>query len=141
MPDIKREDEIGLLYKHFKLMKQSLADHVKELDQLVSTLKNRREVMNEVYAKEQSVDRVKTSFLRYVTNQMVAPAEDIERYVITLCKSYRDMAPEEIYLVASSIDKKSETIVNLINQMLNTADNEAGQSAVWRLNEEQGGQS
>ena len=128
MPDMKRDDEIGLLYTHFQLMRQSLANHVKELDQLADTLKNRREVMNEVYAKEQSIDRVKTNFLHYVTNQMIAPAEDIEHYVTALCENYQNLAQNEIEHVVDSIDKKSETIYELINQMLNTANSEAGQA-------------
>lgn len=125
MPDINRDDEIGLLYKHFQLMKQSLAAHVKELEQLTGMLKNRREVMHEIYAKEQSVDRVKSSFLHYVTNQMIAPAKDIEHYAATLSRSYRTLSPQEIDLVVSSLDKKSDSVLELINQMLSTADAEA----------------
>jgi len=130
MPEIRRDDEIGLLYKHFQMMKQSLADHVNELKQLTSTLKTRREVMNEIYANEQSVDRVKTSFLHSMTNQMIAPAQDISRYAQTLCKNYHELSPMEINQVVDSINKKSDTIIEMVNNMLNTADNEAGRQAM-----------
>lgn len=122
MPDIKRNDEIGQLYEHFQIMKQSLAAHVEELDQLTDRLKNRREVMHEVYAKEQSVDRVMNSFLHYVSNQMIPLAKDVRRYIDTLCSKYRSFAPEEIGYVVSTINKNSDTIIGLINNMLDTAD-------------------
>lgn len=129
MPEIKRDDEIGLLYDRFLLMKQSLAARVGELDQLTGALKMRREVMREVYAKEQSVDRVMNSFLHYVTNQMIAPSEDIGHCIKTLSGSFHEFSPEEVHLVLDTLDKKSNTIVELINNMLNTADNEAGKEA------------
>ena len=130
MPDIKRDDEIGLLYKNFQGMKQALANHVNELEQLTSTLKTRREVMNEIYANEQSVDRVKTSFLHSMSNQMIAPSEDISRYAQTLCTNYHGFSPEEVSQVVDSINKKGNTIIELINNMLNAADDEAGRQAV-----------
>ena len=103
-------------------MKQSLAARVNELNQVTGTLKNRREIMHEIYAKEQSIDRMKTSFLHHVTNQMIDPAKDIERYVKSLCGGYQELSPEEVSLVVASIDKKGDNIIELINQMLNTAD-------------------
>jgi methyl-accepting chemotaxis protein/sigma-B regulation protein RsbU (phosphoserine phosphatase) len=125
MPTIKLNDEIGMLYEHFQLMEQSLAEHVKDLGQLTRRLKNRREVIHEVYAKEQSVDRVMSSFLRYVTNQMIAPAEDIERCVDKLCKNYHQFSRDEIGHVVDTIQTKSDAIIGLIHNMLNIADNEA----------------
>lgn len=122
IPEIKLKNEIGLLYDHFLLMKQSLAARVNELNQVTGTLKNRREIMHEIYAKEQSIDRMKTSFLHHVTNQMIDPAKDIERYVKSLCGGYQELSPEERSLVVDSIDKKGDNIIELINQMLNTAD-------------------
>jgi methyl-accepting chemotaxis protein/sigma-B regulation protein RsbU (phosphoserine phosphatase) len=129
MPDIRRNDEIGLLYQRFQLMEQSLAAHVNELGQLTTTLKKRREVLREVNAKEQSVDRVKTSFFHFVTNQMIAPSESIQHYINILCHHYIELSPEEISQVVDSIDKKSDTVIELINNMLEAADSEAGKEA------------
>lgn len=124
MPVIKRNDEIGQLSEHFELMKNSLVTHVNELNQMMKTLKNRREVTHEVFAKEKSVDRVMTSLLHYGTNQMIAPADDIERYSKTLCSNYYELSPEEINQVVGAINKKSDTIIEQVNQLLNTADND-----------------
>ena len=135
MPDIRRNDEIGQLYDHLKEMSKSLAAHVKELNLLTGQLKNRREVMYEVYAKERSVDRVMSSFLHFVTNQMIAPAQDVKRYVEKLCTSYRSFAPEEVGHIVSTINRKSDSIIELINNTLDTADShhlgdsEAGKEA------------
>lgn len=135
MPDIRRNDEIGQLYDHLKEMSKSLAAHVKELNLLTGQLKNRREVMYEIYAKERSVDRVMSSFLHFVTNQMIAPTQDVKRYVEKLCTSYRSFAPEEVGHIVSTINRKSDSIIELINNTLDTADShhlgdsEAGKEA------------
>jgi HAMP domain-containing protein len=126
MPPLRREDEIGLLYQNFEAMKQSLDNHVKELTDLTKTLKRRREVTREIYAKEQSVDRMKSFFLYFVTNQMIAPAEDIERYVKTLSSNYHDLSPTEVSQIVGTIDMKSNTIIEMINDILNAADDETG---------------
>jgi HAMP domain-containing protein len=126
MPPLRREDEIGLLYQNFEAMKQSLDNHVKELTDLTRTLKRRREVTREIYAKEQSVDRMKSFFLYFVTNQMIAPAEDIERYVKTLSSNYHDLSPTEVSQIVGTIDMKSNTIIEMINDILNAADDETG---------------
>ena len=135
MPDIRRNDEIGQLYDHLKEMSKSLAAHVKEQNLLTGQLKNRREVMYEVYAKERSVDRVMSLFLHFVTNQMIAPTQDVKRYVEKLCTSYRSFAPEEVGHIVSTINRKSDSIIELINNTLDTADShhlgdsEAGKEA------------
>jgi methyl-accepting chemotaxis protein/sigma-B regulation protein RsbU (phosphoserine phosphatase) len=126
MPDINRKDEIGQLYSHFQVMKQSLATHVSELRQLTTTLKKRREVMHEVYAKEQSVDRMKTSFLHYVTNQMVAPSLEILRCAKILQEKYHELSPREVGYVVDTINKKIDTIVEQLDNMLDVAEKEAG---------------
>lgn len=126
MPDINRKDEIGQLFSHFQMMKQSLATHVSELRQLTTKLKKRREVMHEVYAKEQSVDRMKTSFLHYVTNQMVAPSQEILRCAKILQERYHELSSREIGYVVDTINKKSDTIVEQLDNMLDVAENEAG---------------
>lgn len=126
MPPLRREDEIGLLYQNFEAMKQSLDNHVKELTDLTRTLKRRREVTREIYAKEQSVDRMKSFFLYFVTNQMIAPAEDIECYVKTLSSNYHDLSPTEVSQIVGTIDMKSNTIIEMINDILNAADDETG---------------
>ena len=126
MPDINRKDEIGLLYSRFQVTKQSLATHVSELRQLTTTLKKRREVMHEVYAKEQSVDRMKTSFLHYVTNQKVAPSLEILRCAKILQEKYHELSPREVGYVVDTINKKIDTIVEQLDNMLDVAENEAG---------------
>lgn len=123
MPNIRRNDEIGLLYEHFQNMKQALATQVHELSQMTTTLKKRREIMREVYAKEQSVDRVKTSFLHYVTNQMIQPSEDIQRCVNTICDNYNEFSHEELGYVVDTIDKKKDTIIRIVNDVFETANN------------------
>ena len=69
---------------------------------------------------------MKSFFLYFVTNQMIAPAEDIERYVKTLSSNYHDLSPTEVSQIVGTIDMKSNTIIEMINDILNAADDETG---------------
>jgi len=124
MPDINRNDEIGLLYGRFQVMRQSLAARVNELKNLTGTLKKRHEVMHEIYSKEKSVDRMKTALLHHVTNQMIAPSDEIERCVKILHSKLGELSPREVGYVVDTINSKSDTIVELMNNLLDTADTE-----------------
>lgn len=123
IPETHREDEIGQLQQHFGQMQQSLAKQVSELEQLSRTLEERSEVLKEVYSQAQQANRVKTAFLHNMTNQMIKPAETIEKSVTTLCQNYKDINLEEATCEVETIEQQGEAIIGLINHMIKTAEN------------------
>ena len=128
IPYTRREDEIGQLQDHFQQMQQSLATQISELDQLDSTLQERNEVLKKAYAKAQKADRMKTVFLHNMTNQMIAPSDAIEKSVSALCTHYHDISLKEADDEIQIIKQQSQTIIELINTMIHSAENETEDS-------------
>ena len=126
IPDTDREDEIGVLQKNFQKMQKSLAEHVGEQEKLSATLKERSGVLKKAYKRSQEADKMKSSFLHFVTNQMTGPSEAIDRSVTTLCNNYHDISLEEVDREINIIKTQSDTIIDLLNHMLQTAESETG---------------
>ena len=78
------------------------------------------------YERIEESDKMKTSFLHYITNQMALPSETIDRSVTTLCNNYQDLSKDEIDNQVDSIERKSEALVELLNHMAHFTDNETG---------------
>ena len=121
-----REDEIGQLQNRFCKMQQSLQNQIHELEQTTVQLNQRSDVLRTAYGKTEEADRMKTSFLHYMTNQMAVPNESIERSVTTLCNNYRDMSKEEIEQQVDNIQRKSDAIVELLNHMIHFTQPQSG---------------
>lgn len=124
IPDTNREDEIGQLQDHFQQMQQSLAVHVGEQETLSATLQERGRVLRKAYSQAQEADKMKTSFLHYMTNQMMEPSDAIDKGVTTLCNSYGTASPQEIGLVMENIQQQSDAILKVLDHMLQASDRE-----------------
>lgn len=131
IPDSHQKDEIGRLQDNFQQMQQNLSVHIGELEQLITTLRERGEGLRAAYNEAQKADRMKTAFLHNMTNQMLAPAETIDKDVDTLCKTSN---PNTSQLV-DNIQQNGHTIAELLKNFIYISDEE-------RLgNDEKGGLS
>lgn len=126
VPDTKREDEIGQLQVHFQNMQQALSTHISQEVQLSEQLKERGDELRKAYAKAQEADKMKTSFLHYMTNQMVAPADAIDKSVTTICNHFDDINEKEVGRQAEMIQAYSDEILRVLDHMLQTAESESG---------------
>lgn len=126
IPDTNREDEIGVLQTNFRKMQKSLAEHVGEQEKLSATLKERSGVLKKAYKRTREADKMKSSFLHFMTNQMTEPSEAIERSVVNLCNNYHDISLEEADNEIKNIKTQSEAIINLLNHLLQTAESDTG---------------
>jgi len=122
VPDSHRNDEIGRLQVHFRQMQEALGIHVAELERLSDTLQQQGERLRETYTQAQEADRVKTSFLHHVTDQMQAPVGVINKDVHELCEHCRDLKPEEADRLVESLQTQSKTITELLDDLLNIAE-------------------
>jgi len=127
IPASKKKDEIGRLQDNFKLMQQSLATHIDELEKLKETLKIHGADLREAYAQAKQADKMKTAFLHNMTNQMIAPAEKIQKDVITLSDSSKIKKQEASQLVAN-IQEEGNFIAELLNNLLRVS-NDMGKEA------------
>ena len=130
IPKTTRVDEIGQLQDHFQQMQQSLGIHVSELEQLLKNLEERGEELRRVYQQAQEADRVKTTFLYNMTNQMMEPAKEIATSVAVLCSSVSEDSPEsngEVYAQeVETIKQQSKAITDALSQLLESSDSENG---------------
>lgn len=128
IPDTDREDEIGRLQEHFQKMQRSLAVHIGQLEELSANLKERNKELEKAYIQAQKADKMKTIFLHNMTNQMVDPSNQITVNVGSLCDLYKNGQMDESEPVVENISEQSKVMVDLLNDMLQTAnkDLEAG---------------
>lgn len=107
-------------------MQNALAVHVTKLEGLTATLKERNEVLRQAYARAQEANRMKTSFLHHMTNQMIAPSDAINKSVTVLCNQYDDISLKEADYEVKVIQEQSKAIIDLVNSLIHTAENETG---------------
>ncbi len=115
-------DEIGRLQDNFQRMQQSLASNIGELEQLKANIQERGEELKKVYNEVKKADRIKTAFLHNMTNQMISPAESIDKDVIKLCD--HDTSSEETAQLAEDIQQSGNTITKLLNDLIRMSEEE-----------------
>ena len=125
MPNAQRDDEIGQLQDHFQRMQQALAAKSAELEQMTSMLKIRGEELRKAYGNAQGSDRMKTTFLHYMTTQMTVPADLIERSVMKLCNNYQDITQQEADYETGVIKEQSDIVLDLLDHMVEALEIEA----------------
>ena len=126
VPDTNREDEIGQLQGHFQKMQQALAAHIGQQEQLSEQLQQRGEELQAAYSQAQEADRMKTAFLHYMTNQLIAPSDAIDKSVTTLCNHFDDINSAEAGRQVDIISHSSEEILRVLDHMLQTAVSDKG---------------
>ena len=122
IPDTKREDEIGQLQGNFQTMQQALATHIGQQEQLSAQLQQRNDELRKAYSQAQEADRMKTSFLHYMTNQMLAPSDAIDKSVTTLCSHYEDINAPEAERQAAIIRDRSDEMIKILDHMIHMAE-------------------
>jgi methyl-accepting chemotaxis protein len=119
IPDSKQDDEIGRLQDNFQHMQQSLSVHIRDLEQMTATLKERGEVLRKEYERTQKADKMKNTFLHNMTNQMAEPANAISNDVETLCNANMHMDRQQAESLTSNILHQGKVITELLNNLLN----------------------
>ncbi len=126
IPDSHQHDEIGRLQTHFKQMQQSLAANIGELEQLTATLQKRCEDLHTAYEKASRANRMKTAFLHNMTDQMIGPANVIEKDVTGLCHANSSLGKDDAKRLTDDILQNGDTITKLLNNLLSLSEEETG---------------
>jgi nitrogen fixation/metabolism regulation signal transduction histidine kinase len=125
IPDSHQDDEIGQLQNHFQHMQVAMAKHVDELEHLNIELQERGERLRVAYHQAQAADRLKTSFLHNMTNQMLSPVQMISERVTDLYQM-QTMKSQDLDRMADDIQKQGEVITELLNHLLELAKEATG---------------
>lgn len=117
IPDSHQHDEIGQLQNNFQQMQQALAKHVNELEKLDKELQGQGERLQVAYHQAQAADRLRTSFLHNMTNQMLIPVQIISDRVNKLLH-LQTSDSNDVDNMADDIQKQGEIITELLNHLL-----------------------
>ncbi|MBR4897882.1 MAG: Cache 3/Cache 2 fusion domain-containing protein [Prevotella sp.] len=115
IPDVKREDEVGVFYNNFQLMQKALEKNITKEEEQRETLRKHHEELQKTHQKIQEDSQVKATFLHNVTNRMIAPAEAISKSVTNLCDNYQNITLPEADKEIINIKQQSETITELLS--------------------------
>ena len=124
IPPTYHHDEISQLQESFRKMQQSLSSNINELEQGKATLQERGEGLKKAYDEAKKADRMKTSFLHNMTNQMISPAEEIVNNVNKLCETERSASAEETGILAEDLRQKSNEITKLLDDLIKMSEQE-----------------
>jgi methyl-accepting chemotaxis protein len=129
IPDSQRIDEIGRLQDNFKQMQHSLAANICELEHLTTELKEHGKELNAAYKQAQKADRMKTAFLHNMTNQMIEPAESINKDVEVLCDFSQKRTHQDTIHLTDNIQQNGNTIAELLKNLINISDEDIRKEA------------
>ena len=131
IPDSRQQDEIGQLQDHFQIMQQSLAEHINKLEHLNTTLQQQGKVLSETYEEAKEADRMKTAFLHNMSDQMMAPLQDIGTDSKTLREHLHELQQEDINSLVNNIEQKGKQVTVLLNQLLEASLNRQPQDNAY----------
>ena len=126
IPNVKRDDEVGVFYNHFQVMQQVMAADIVKQEEQRATMREHHEKLQKMHQQIEEDNQVKTTFLHNVTNKMIAPAESITDSVTTLCDHYEDITLQEATETMNNIKQQSETILELLSHKFDVSPHEAG---------------
>lgn len=129
LPYSDRQDEIGLLQNRFEQMQQSLQTQLNDLEEDTVQLQRHNDMLHSSYEKTVETDELKTSVLQYMTNRMSGAAENIDKSVTTLCNNRYDTSQNEIKRQVDNIQRKTQTMVELLNHMAHFTETNTGKEA------------
>ena len=122
IPHTWGRDEIGSLQRNFIRMRRAVAAQISELEQLTATIRQRSKELKKAYKQAKKADRMKTAFLHHMSDQMLPPAQAIDKDVESLCGVDKKVKREEPAKLVENIQKNGNTIAMILNQLLNQSE-------------------
>jgi HAMP domain-containing protein len=118
IPDAHHEHEAGRLQNSLAKMQQVLKAYMTEMQQKQVTLSNQNAELNAAYAEVQAYEVKKLNFVRDMTAQMAKPVENICQQTDSICRDAVSMTREEMAQRQLTITKDSETITELLDDLM-----------------------
>lgn len=122
IPHTWSRDEIGSLQRNFIRMRRAVAAQIRELEQLTETIQQRSKELKKAYKQAKKADKMKTAFLHHMSDQMLTPAQAIDKDVESLCNVDKQMNRDESMQLVENIQKNGNTIALILNQLLNQSE-------------------
>ena len=123
IPKSSRQDEVGSLTNSFSAMQRSIKKKMTEIDRRNLQLQEQNQALNDANVHIREADRVKSAFLRNMTDQMNEPVNEISKMVTHLAAHHQEMSHEQIAEMSNQMDLHSKTITNLLERVLDVSIN------------------
>jgi methyl-accepting chemotaxis protein len=115
---VERKDEIGGLQSSFATMQLTLEGYIHEISQKTESLKQRQKELEEAYEHAREDERVKTTFLNHISQQIGQPVNAIQILTTLIASDYQHLPKEEMSRLRAVIMSKTNEITQLIDQRL-----------------------
>ena len=124
IPRTKGRDEIGRLQRKFIKMRRAVAEEIAELEDLTKSIQQQGRELRRAYKDAKKADKMKSAFMHNMTDQMVAPAQTIDKDVVSLCDHGKDGGKQDVAQLVNDIQQQGNTITQVLNQVLNLSEEE-----------------
>ena len=119
IPDSKQKDEIGQLQNSLSKMQLSLAAYMKEMQQDQDVLSRQIDALQSAYSQTQAYENLKEKVLSDMSDKMSVPVAIICRHTDDICHNYSTLSPSKMAQMQVEIQSATESIVRLLEQLLN----------------------
>ena len=116
-----RMDEVGSLTNSFLTMRRSIRQHIDKIKHTREKLDDQSVALSEATEQMKEADKVKTAFLRSMTDQMEEPVNDIMKLVTELKDKGGELTQEQIRQLSDQMDSDTRTVTTLLDRTLEEA--------------------
>jgi methyl-accepting chemotaxis protein len=118
IPDAHHEHEAGRLQNSLKKMQSSLAAYMDEMQQKQDALNRQNAELQDAYAEAQAYETLKMKVLSSMNDRIAAPVEQLYNATETVCHDYGSLTKPQMVALQTNIMQATETITNLLNQLM-----------------------
>ncbi|SFO43834.1 methyl-accepting chemotaxis protein [Prevotella sp. tf2-5] len=118
IPTSHRSDEIGHLQRAFHSMQLSLSNYLHEIKQQQLVLSEHNKALQVAHDHAQEANRIKSTFLQNMTDQMVKPSETISCIVETIQQKHQQLNKDDITQMTKKLDDNSKAITSMLTRIL-----------------------
>ena len=105
-------------------MRRAVAEEIAELEDLTKSIQQQGRELKRAYKDAKKADKMKSAFMHNMTDQMVAPAQTIDKDVVSLCDHGKDGGKQDVAQLVNDIQQQGNTITQVLNQVLNLSEEE-----------------
>lgn len=118
-----RHDEIGGLQRSFRAMQCSLANYLSEIRQHSQVLKEQTNALRKAREKAREADRLKSSFIHNVTDQMVEPINEIASAVSVIHQNHDSLEQINVPQLTTGIADNTAKVTSLLDKIIEVSVN------------------
>ena len=118
IPEAHHEHETGRLQNSLKKMQTSLATYMAEMQQKQEALSQQNTELQAAYSEAQAYETLRKKVLSNMTDRMVAPVAKISHSTETVCREYNSLSKTEMTALQIDIMQATQTIIELLDQLM-----------------------